>query len=376
MAYQTGDNILDDHYNDFATSVNALWGTGTGDRGYGETTTVTSVSVGDNVTATQWTTLLNRISSMASHQGTSITTITNPSTGDLIEAYSALSGNIQSIDDDRLNVATRQTAVSANVDLATSLTGTITQERKFAWGSADQARYFFNAGGRLTCSWNLSGHTSDSKANNWASLATACGTYIINAQTSGKSGGSGTTNTNLTDRGYHDMNATATTTFKQFEDSSPYTASFIDLTSRTEDSGASVELVSRWVDAAADQTSYNKNIYNVQDQVDGTKRTTFAYQKHDTTYVADNGGTITVTTPTNTHSSDIRLKTNVETLGVVEGLQTYSWNYIAGTGIEGTYTGVMAQDLLGTQYENALSYDEMGYYQVNYDMLPVDCVKQ
>ena len=28
MAYQTGDNILDDHYNDFATSVNAVWGPG------------------------------------------------------------------------------------------------------------------------------------------------------------------------------------------------------------------------------------------------------------------------------------------------------------------------------------------------------------
>ena len=38
MAYTSGDTILDDHYNDFATSVNALWGTGSGDAGYGQST--------------------------------------------------------------------------------------------------------------------------------------------------------------------------------------------------------------------------------------------------------------------------------------------------------------------------------------------------
>ena len=61
MAYQTGDNILDTHYNDFGTSVNALWGTGTGDAGYGESTTVSTVSDGDTITAAQWSTVLSRI---------------------------------------------------------------------------------------------------------------------------------------------------------------------------------------------------------------------------------------------------------------------------------------------------------------------------
>jgi hypothetical protein len=63
MAYTSGDTILDDHYNDFATSVNAIWGTGTGDSGYGESSTVSAVSAGATITATQWTTLLARISS-------------------------------------------------------------------------------------------------------------------------------------------------------------------------------------------------------------------------------------------------------------------------------------------------------------------------
>ncbi len=57
MAYQTGDSILDDHYNAFATSVNAVWGTGTGDAGYGQGTTVSAVSAGSAVAAAQWVTL-------------------------------------------------------------------------------------------------------------------------------------------------------------------------------------------------------------------------------------------------------------------------------------------------------------------------------
>ena len=65
MAYTSGDTILDDHYNDFATSVNAIWGSGSGDRGYGQTNTVSSVSAGSTITASQWSTLLARITSAA-----------------------------------------------------------------------------------------------------------------------------------------------------------------------------------------------------------------------------------------------------------------------------------------------------------------------
>ena len=97
MAYTSGDTILDDHYNDFATSVNAIWGSGSGDQGYGQTNTVSSVSAGSTITASQWSTLLARITSIANHQNSSITSITSPSTGDTIEAYTALSTNIQTI---------------------------------------------------------------------------------------------------------------------------------------------------------------------------------------------------------------------------------------------------------------------------------------
>ena len=297
MAYATGDTILDNHYNDFATSVNALWGQGTSDRGYGETgTTVATVSAGTTITAAQWTTLLARINSMASHQGSSITSITNPSASDTIEAYTALSTNISTIDTNRLNVATRQSAANTNRDNTNTFTGTLTFTHKWAWASTNQARYFFNAGGRLSISGSQSGHGSDSKGNEWANLLTAAGTYQVTAQTGGKSGGSGTPDTNLTTTaGYYDLTSSYLTVFKQFEDTGPYTTNYVQWQLRTQDSGASVETSCTWVDAAADDVGFNKSIYNVQDQVEGTHRMTFGYEKHDTTYVADNGGTITET---------------------------------------------------------------------------------
>jgi len=295
MAYTSGDTILDDHYNDFATSVNALWGTGSTDSGYGESTTVASVSAGATITAAQWTTLLARMNSMASHQGTSITSISNPSAAGTISAFTALSTNIASINTARLTPAARQSASNTNRDNTATFTGTLTFTHKWAWGSANQARYFFNAGGRLSISGTQSGHGSDSKGNEWANLLTAAGTYYVNAQTSGKSGGSGSPATNNTNYGYYDLTTSYVTVFKQLEDTSPYTANYVQWQLKSSDSGASVETSCTWVDSAADNTGYNKSIYNVQDQVEGTHRMTFGYEKHDTTHVGDNGGTITLT---------------------------------------------------------------------------------
>ena len=294
MAYTTGDTILDDHYNDFATSVNAIWGTGTGDAGYGQGTTVSAVSAGATITAAQWTTLLARISSAASHQSSSITAISNPSAGGTISAFTALSTNISTITTNRLNVHARQAVANTNRDNTNTFTGTLTFTNKWAWASANQARYFFNAGGRLSISGSQSGHGSDSKGNQWAALLSQAGTYYVYAQSSGKSGGSGSPSVNDTNKGYHDLTTSYVTVFQQYEDTGPYTANYVLWQLRTADAGASVEANCLWVDAAPD-SSFNKSIYTSQDQVEGTHRMTYGYEKHNVTYVADAGSTITVT---------------------------------------------------------------------------------
>lgn len=287
MAYSSGDTILDDHYNDFATSVNAIWGAGSGDHGYGQTNTVSAVSTSTTIAASQWTTLLARISSSASHQGSSITSITNPAGGGTISAFTALSGNVTTINTNRLNVSSRAGNVESNCSTTTNLTGTIEQRGTWTWGSTDQARFFFNTGGRISCRWDISSFTADTKANRWNTLAGNCGTYYINAQSSGKSGGGGSPNINNTNLGWHDLTGSYQTAFKQFA-ASTYTANYIQLDLYK--SNNVVYFRSYWADAEGDQTSFNKSIYNVQDQTDGTKQTFFGHEESETSHIADTWG--------------------------------------------------------------------------------------
>ena len=67
--------------------------------------------------------------------------------------------------------------------------------------------------------------------------------------------------------------------------------------------------------------------------------------------------------------SDQRLKENIQLEGTVDGVNMYSWNYIWDKAVR--YIGVMAQELLGTNYSYAVSTGPNGYYQVNYSTLPV-----
>jgi len=312
MAYTTGDTILDNHYNDFATSVNTIWGTGSSVRGYGQSTTISSVSAGTTITATQWATLLNRIRSISDHQGNdasiTVDTVTNPAAGNTISVISTLAADIGTVDASAAvatNAAGFGTAITDTAALATSLTGTITQTNTLTFSSANAMRYGWNAGGKIEVSWSLSGGTSDDKYNNWVALATACGTYQIFANSSGKSGGSGTANINLTNEGFYDMGTGVVTSFRQYEDTAPYTASRIDLNTNLNAAPGSatvMTLTSLWVDGAADDVSYNKNIYNVLDQVDGTKTTTFSWYPPATTYLTATWGTPSWSTTVNSHA--------------------------------------------------------------------------
>jgi hypothetical protein len=313
MAYTSGDTIEATHYNGFVASVNALWGTGTSNRGIGQTTTISTVSATNTITATQWSTLLDRIRSISDHYGqdASITvdTVTNPSAGDTISALATLATDIGTIDSAQIAVASvaagYQTAVTDTAVVSGTFTTTITQTDTLTFASANAMRYFFNAGGRVNVDWTISGGTSDAKYDEWADLVTQCGSYYIYNTTGGKSGGSGTPTTNLTTTGFWDLGTGTTTMFKQVADTAPYTANYIQLDASLNAAAGSstvMTLTSTWQDDETDQTSYNKNIYNVLDQVDGTKTTTFSYEAPATTYISATWGTPGWATTVNTES--------------------------------------------------------------------------
>lgn len=67
--------------------------------------------------------------------------------------------------------------------------------------------------------------------------------------------------------------------------------------------------------------------------------------------------------------SDERLKKNIVFEGTKNGLNIYSWNYIWDAAKR--HIGVIAQELVGTKHEDALSTDKNGFYMVNYSKLPI-----
>ena len=71
----------------------------------------------------------------------------------------------------------------------------------------------------------------------------------------------------------------------------------------------------------------------------------------------------------NCNYSDERLKENIKLIGNEEGLNVYSYTYIWDNTKK--FIGVLAQELLGTKYENALIKASNGYYAVDYSKLPV-----
>lgn len=71
--------------------------------------------------------------------------------------------------------------------------------------------------------------------------------------------------------------------------------------------------------------------------------------------------------------SDRRLKTNIEKVGVDEntGLTLYSFNYVESVGQDGTFIGVMADEVM-EDYPEAVLVMDNGYYAVDYDKLGIE----
>ena len=110
MAYAQYGNIAAADYNalvggDPVTAsgyLNTVWATGGTTAGYGQTA-LGNVAVGTQVYAADWANLVNKTANCASHQGTSITTVTAPTSGGTITYLSAIPTNLTTIYAPRLN---------------------------------------------------------------------------------------------------------------------------------------------------------------------------------------------------------------------------------------------------------------------------------
>jgi hypothetical protein len=83
----------------------------------------------------------------------------------------------------------------------------------------------------------------------------------------------------------------------------------------------------------------------------------------------------------NGQKSDKRLKKNINFLYEQEnGIKIYEFEFIDDAvknnpDLEGKWRGVIAQDLIGTKFEDALNLEEDGYFSVNYETISVELIK-
>ena len=229
-----------------ANTLNATWATGGGAAGYGQTA-VANVAAGNSVLAsTQWSSLVANTASAATHQGSSITSVSVPVAGGVISFNSAIPTNLQTIYTNRLNAATQgaTTANTATYNATWSQSLTFTHTATFANG--DAARYFFNSGGqiKMTCS-----HPGGSNINLlFSELASNIGTVVMSAPTSGtvsiagtsysgitKVGGGGNAPTIDSSKGYYGLTTANATVFTQTAATGPsgYLSSFIRFIARS-----------------------------------------------------------------------------------------------------------------------------------------------
>jgi hypothetical protein len=251
MTYTSGGLIEATDYNGFVNNtvnanVNSVWAAGTGDRGWGQPA-LSTVATTNTITATQWASLVNTLVNMGGQTNTTITSRTAPVAGQTIGILSALNTDLTNITANRLNAAANGTRFTGYTGTNSKTGGTsgspwsITFTNTVTFASADAARYFFNAGGRieLDVAKSATGQTGDPEWNDLAN--TLCGSIFFTAGTATqtiagtaytgttKIGGGGTPNILTTTTGFYDLTpgAAATIIYKQFADTAPYTNNFI-----------------------------------------------------------------------------------------------------------------------------------------------------
>jgi len=321
MTYSVGGLIQATDYNGFASTttsgnVNAIWGTGAGNYGYGQSTTLSTVSTGGTVTATQWADLVNRISSIGSHTGVTITSRTAPVAGNTITILNNLATDLTNLFTSRANAVSSGSTISPATGTWWQATNTpnsawtITTTHTIAFANAAAARYFFNSGGLIK--WDASKTSTGTEADDeWNDLVTnTSGTiYLSGANTAHtingtaytgttKSGGSGTPTTLATTTGFYNLTTVATTLYDQFADTAPYTSDHIRIQATVDNntSPTTLTVTTAWINAASAGPGSTEAITG---GVAGVGPTTVVnYVAPETTYIANSWGAITISATT------------------------------------------------------------------------------
>jgi len=190
MSAGVGSTIEKADYDTIKAKVDLVFGTGSGQTGYGQSITSPTVSAGSVIYAASWLALRNDMVKCRQHQGI---TVSNGSATDGANLLVPASGNsITEALRNQFNLFSNTITSDKFLIGASqySSEGLITGTRSTAWNgtlthtvtvssTADNMRYFFNAGGKIRVSANRSGGTSSSKNTTWDTMFTQMGEFVM-----------------------------------------------------------------------------------------------------------------------------------------------------------------------------------------------------
>jgi hypothetical protein len=259
---------------------------------------------------------------MGSQTNTAITSRSAPTAGQTISVLAAVSTDITNCNTNRANAAAVGSTSTTWTGVVAKTTGTgtgtnawtITWTQTVTFASADAARYFFNAGGRIYLTMNKSSTGVDNDPD-WNTFIGKVGTIsftgIAGAKTlagtsytgTSRQGGTGGTQTTLsTTTGWFALTAgaAATTIFQLNDDLAPYTGDTCIITAAKNAGSTVVTFVTTWNSSARSGAGQSTNISGGTDTASpfsayGTAPTVLCrFVPPSTTYLSNSWGTPTV----------------------------------------------------------------------------------
>lgn len=165
----------------YSTGVNVM-GTGSVSRGYGQTTFGTTKNVGDTIGANDFNNIRYDLLNASAHQNGTAAALSlagNVTGGTINTTDPSAFGTYQAtVDSDRFNChSTRKTTASAGSANRTSAwSSTVSATYTLNFNSANEARYFWNGGGRIRIASSRTGGAASSQNTSWSNLLSSAGT--------------------------------------------------------------------------------------------------------------------------------------------------------------------------------------------------------
>jgi hypothetical protein len=217
MAFTTGGLIEAAHFNAIQSTVANVLGTGSGNSGYGQALQSAQVAAAQLIEDDHLNTLRLDIRKAYLHQNNSYPTLNVVSTANTVDYVNVLSNSWSLFETLANNINTNRNTISAS--RLTSAATASSYVRTPVWNatrvgsftvtfaSATAARHFFNTGGAVQISMNISG-SAISKVTDWNTLFnTNMGTLTFANLASSRSGSGGTLSSSV-------AYTTLTTTFQ------------------------------------------------------------------------------------------------------------------------------------------------------------------